>query len=358
MIKQMNLTTHVFVLYDSIENSVFESQVLQPLIELKKKFPTKKVMLISFEKRKIKLNDLKERIPLDKIEVIILKKFPFFGLLSLFPALYQLKRALMHLSEYDLIARGPIAGYLCLRTHGSSMHSFTIQIRGLLAQEYCYAHRQEKNWFLQKLHAWRASLYEHLEKKVYTACLRHKALAYEVVSEALGDYIHATFGTPKQYLKIAQHDIPPTITAAQVQTWRCATRTTLGLHETHFVYCYNGSLKSWQCPEKLVAFFQEIVDKNPQSFLLIITPHAQDFQKLLLDSSLSHDHYKVISSSYDDIFHYLAACDAGIIFREEHILNWISRPTKILEYYAVGLPVIHNNTVGLLVENKNTKERL
>jgi hypothetical protein len=52
------------------------------------------------------------------------------------------------------------------------------------------------------------------------------------------------------------------------------------------------------------------------------------------------------------IYHYLAAADIGIIFRKPHIINWISRPTKILEYQAVGLKIIHNNTVAMLADHK------
>ena len=74
-----------------------------------------------------------------------------------------------------------------------------------------------------------------------------------------------------------------------------------------------------------------------------------NFEKLL-QQSLPQHHYKIISVDYTNIFRYLAACDAGIIFREDHILNWISRPTKVLEYYAVGLPIIHNAAIGLLVK--------
>jgi len=35
-----------------------------------------------------------------------------------------------------------------------------------------------------------------------------------------------------------------------------------------------------------------------------------------------------------------------MLFREQTIVNWTSRPTKLLEYQAVGLEVVHNNTVA------------
>jgi hypothetical protein len=48
------------------------------------------------------------------------------------------------------------------------------------------------------------------------------------------------------------------------------------------------------------------------------------------------------------IYRYLAACDIGLIFREPHLINWTSRPTKVLEYQAAGLEIVHNNTIDFL----------
>lgn len=349
MIEKNNTETHIFVLYDSIENSVFTSQVLTPLLELKKQAPTKKILLVSFEKKSFTSDRIKQRIPLEQIEVVLLKKYPFLGFWSLYPAVRQLKKILAAHAQYDLIARGPLAGYLCMRTPQERMHAFIIQIRGLLAQEYSYEHRQETSWFKKRVHAWRAQLYENLEKLVFDAYKKNALVHYQVVSDSLKEYVNITFGIAVEHLSIANHDIPPQFSSAQVQTWRAATRTTLGFDERQFVYCYNGSLKSWQCPEKIIAFFLDVLKKNPDSSLLILTPDVHNFEKLL-QQSLPQHHYKVISADYATIFRYLAACDAGIIFREDHILNWISRPTKVLEYYAVGLPIIHNATIGLLVK--------
>jgi len=52
------------------------------------------------------------------------------------------------------------------------------------------------------------------------------------------------------------------------------------------------------------------------------------------------------------LYVYLAAADYGLLFRHKDIINWVSRPTKMLEYQAVGLKIIHNNTIEWLSENK------
>ncbi len=45
----MKSTPLIFVLYDGVENSVFEGQVLQPLLERKKSEPHRMIYLVSYE---------------------------------------------------------------------------------------------------------------------------------------------------------------------------------------------------------------------------------------------------------------------------------------------------------------------
>ena len=195
----------------------------------------------------------------------------------------QFRKFLATHAQYDIVARGPLAGYLCLHAPKKYVHSFIIQIRGLFAEEYRYEHRHEKQWIKKRVHACRARLYENLEKLVFNAYVKNTSIQYQVVSDALKEYAHNTFGIDHEHLAVAQHDIPSTFSSQQVQRWRGATRTTLGFDDRQFVYCYNGSLKSWQCPEKIIAFFQNTL-KKCDSFLLILTPDVHNFEKLLQQS--------------------------------------------------------------------------
>ena len=61
--------------------------------------------------------------------------------------------------------------------------------------------------------------------------------------------------------------------------------------------------------------------------------------------------YHITTISHADIYRYLAAADAGIVLRESHPINWVSRPTKILEYQAAGLAIVHNNTIGYITRS-------
>jgi hypothetical protein len=337
----------VFVVYDSIDNSVFVSQVLEPLRSLAQQY-AQKPLLISFEEH-TNLTNL--HLLADDVDYIILSKKKFWTRRSLTRGIRQLQPTLASLPSYKLIARGPLAGYIsyyaALSTRCINM---TIQARGLLADEYRYVHKCAP-LLVRPLHALRAHQYELVERIAYRLpCNIAIPVTIEAVSRALRDYLIKKYRSPAQHIIIAHDDIPPHIPERQRLAWRTATRQSLGIEEDHYVYCYNGSAKPWQCPEQTINFFCKKYTENSKNFFLIVTPDTTFFSQMLIKTELPPSCYNVIHVPQTQLFQYLAACDTGILFREEHIINWISRPTKVLDYQSVGLPIMHNNTVALLVD--------
>jgi hypothetical protein len=99
-------------------------------------------------------------------------------------------------------------------------------------------------------------------------------------------------------------------------------------------------------------YFKQQQLSKPHALLLVLTPDAFIFKQLLAEENIPAAHYRICTVAHQQMYHYLAAADIGLLFREPHLLNWVSRPTKALEYRAVGLQIIHNNTIGFLA-NKN-----
>ncbi len=339
----------IFVLYDGIENSVFSGQVLKPLYKRLESEGFSSALLISFEKKMYNATEINRLIPnKKKLTVKQLKKYPFVGTMSLYPAVTQLKKILKKEKHYHLIARGPLAGWICIRTiNKKNCLSFSIQARGLLAQEYQYSTRGTKNLLKKMIHLWRTRKFETVEKTVYK---KNGGWTVEAVSPALKNYMIQTFGTSPDKITIATIDLPEKIKPNLVTQWRKDVRKKLKIKQDCRVFCFNGSAKPWQGPEKVIHFFYDQLKKNRNSFLLVLTQDRKSFEDLLRKSSISQKKYCIISVSHSEIYQYLSACDVGLIFREQHIVNWVSRPTKMLEYQAVGLEVVHNNTISFLKE--------
>ncbi len=96
--------------------------------------------------------------------------------------------------------------------------------------------------------------------------------------------------------------------------------------------------------------FKTIWQQNKRAIFVGLTTEPATLKAMLIAMNLPEEAYRVLSVPAHDILKYLCVADYGFLLREKHILNWVSRPTKLLEYQSVGITIIHNNTIALLAE--------
>jgi len=341
----------VYIIYDGIDNPVFEGQVVAPLLKKIANNPGITIHLISLETTPpcIKWLNNFNAAHGKNLSLHIIPRTRYTGLWNLYAPLQKVKTFLKTLDTYTVIARGPLAGYIAQKSVTESCLDLTIQVRGLLAEEYRFAHRSAVFPF-SLVHALRKHQYHTLEKKVFT-----RACHLETVTQALKTYLCTTYALNPDVITIAYDDIPTLIEPQKKDLYRARLRTYLGIKETTYVYVYNGSAKPWQCPHQTVDLFCTEYAKNQNTYLLILTRDVADFKKILIHSELPLQTYSIHSVTHTSISEYLCAADEGLLLREHDIVNWVSRPTKFLEYLAVGLPVRHNNTIHLLIEHKKSR---
>jgi hypothetical protein len=220
-----------------------------------------------------------------------------------------------------------------------------------LAAEYEYSHRDIKGT-LRAIHSIREKLYASLEQFVFDLPIKKNNIHIEAVSHALKEYLIKKFQAPTQTITIAYHDLPPKISPELLVRWRLEKRRKLQIPDTAYVYVYCGSAKTWQMPEAMMQFFSEKMH-DPNRLFLLLTQDADLFKALAQKYMIPETQIRILTVDHTIIYQYLAAADAGLLFRENHLLNWISRPTKVLEYQAVGLVIMHNNTVAWLKNSTN-----
>src|SRR5689334_13258711 len=97
---------HIMVIYDGIENSVFEGQVVQPLIKHRAQHPTQPIFLISFERHPNKplFTKIEAMLKAYAITLIILKKYPLITRGPLLVATRQLQTVLANFVNCHVIA--------------------------------------------------------------------------------------------------------------------------------------------------------------------------------------------------------------------------------------------------------------
>jgi len=343
------MKTLVYILYDSILNSVFQGQVLQPLIERLSCNSDLEVCIISFESMQLSQKQLDDVFHSHKrLKIIILKRNPFFTSSLLFPEIQKLKKQLLSLESYEIIARGPLAGLIAQRAlDPAKCLSLTIQARGLVAEEHKYVHKDAKGIY-KLLHCWRVTQYANVEKLAFGRKQQFGNYNIEVVSNALKDYLvmHCDADSGKCFL--AQNDVPSKINVSKLRSWRIEVRKKLNINFDTMVYCFSGAAKSWQCPKFVIEYFVEKYSQNSASFLLVLTFDVEKF-KTALKKVLPEYSYCVECVCNKDVYRFMAAADKGLVFREKNIVSWVARPVKAMEYEASGLSIVHNNSVDWII---------
>ena len=331
-----------FIIYDGVQNSVFASQVLAPLIKQKKQ-----ITIISFESDPA--TAIRSLPPLPKqIAVKVLPKVRFFGTISLRYAAHELKKILEQHDRYTITTRGPLAGWIAQHALDSSKcEALMVQARGLVADEYRYTHKN-KHLFVQLVHRLRAWQYQQIERSVFGHKPSNYRYQIEAVSEALKDHLVQAFNASAEIVTIAELDIPKTLSKRQRTIFRNAIRAELAVPADAHMYCYNGSAKAWQCPQQVVLFFAQQLKKKSDCYLLLLSQDRAVFADLCEQYHIPKKRYRIVTADHAQVMKYLAACDTGLLFREADIINWVSRPTKVLEYRAAHLDVKHNGTVAWL----------
>lgn len=261
------------------------------------------------------------------------------------------KKLLKDLESYSILARGPISSYIALQAlDQAKCKKLTIQARSLFADEYDFCNVDRSTGLMKLVHRWRLNQYYAVEQAGYAPQGLEIPYEVEAVTTALKSYLIDKYQADGEHITIAQHDIPNEIPVEQRISWRHEARTELDIPADAYVYCYNGSVQLWQDAKNIVGLFVEESKKHPDAYFVAITQQKDEFTAALKEYAIDPDKSRIFSVQHADVSKYLCACDTGLMYRVDHVISWVARPVKVLEYQAAGLDVVHNNTVEWIKE--------
>jgi hypothetical protein len=223
-----------------------------------------------------------------------------------------------------------------------------------LSHEYAYTYERTHTQRLSWLQNWYCRLKLYLYQKLETSLYTKKdvpACQFEAVSPALRDHLIKTYDMNPSAVTIACDDIPQPISIQKRKQWRIKTRTLLGIPSDVHLYCYNGSAKPWQLSDLFFSFCQDTIAADAKAHLLIISQDIEQYKKLIPVTHIPAERCHFICTEQNMLYQYLCAADTGLAFRDATLLNWVARPTKLLEYQAVGLRILHNGTIAWVAES-------
>lgn len=352
----------LIVIYDGVENSVFESLVLRPAIKYLKENLYARVDLVSFEVNYSsaleKVNSLS--LP-DGLSIFLHRRLPIITRVSLFLHAPVLARILWSNWYDNIIVRGPIAAYVL----NLAIHWFVrilskswsvpviIQARGLAAEEarFTFNEKHADTWLLKQVFKFRVNILKAIEQVVYQQKSWDVPMKITAVSEALKDYLVQTFDAHENTIGIEFFDIVPALEKGLVFAWREELRDFLKIPSDAVVYGYSGSCKQWQCARETVDFLLQKITEDNNVYGLILSTDALAFQRLVEKRDVDTSRLLIRFVEPSDLIKWLSVFDFGLLLRYQDVVNWVSRPTKALEYMAVGVPIIHNKTVKWLIDH-------
>jgi len=122
-------------------------------------------------------------------------------------------------------------------------------------------------------------------------------------------------------------------------------RKMLGLNENDIVIIYTGNTQKWQNVKLIASIIAK--DENPLHKYILLTGEKNEFKKILTRERV--DFSKVILESVDpsQLQLYYRLSHYGFILRDDHVLNAVACPTKLLEYMYYGIiPIVKTTHIG------------
>ncbi|MGQ9662698.1 MAG: glycosyltransferase [Kiritimatiellia bacterium] len=123
-------------------------------------------------------------------------------------------------------------------------------------------------------------------------------------------------------------------------------RARLGLGREDRLLCYCGDIGRWQRIDDIIGFFITIGKIRPRYRFLFLSRHERALRGMCLAAGLSPDRCFFIGCEHQQVASYLSASDAGVIMREDTVVNNVASPVKVGEYLGCGLPVILTKGIG------------
>lgn len=112
------------------------------------------------------------------------------------------------------------------------------------------------------------------------------------------------------------------------------------------VICYSGGLSTWQRINDIIKLFEQIAKTDENYRFIFLTNQDKQLQEIILKTTLPIKRCIILWCLHEQVYQYLSAADAGIIMREDTIVNNVSSPIKIGEYLSCGLPIIMTKGIG------------
>lgn len=234
--------------------------------------------------------------------------------------------------ERSIIARNVIATNMALRLSKFGLiKKVCFDGRGAIAAEW-------KEYDVQVHPQWKKSIVEMEHHAVMRSDFRI------AVTNELVNYWKKDFGYKKNDHVIIPCTVNTRFTLNEnVSQDITKKKSELNISEKDIVFVYSGSTAGWQSFAAVDSFITPLLKKSKKYKIIFLAQKDANIDQLKKQFP-----GQVIQQwvSHNEVQKTLAACDYGILIREQTITNKVAAPTKFAEYLSAGLPVIISPNLG------------
>ena len=114
------------------------------------------------------------------------------------------------------------------------------------------------------------------------------------------------------------------------------------------VYVYSGSFGLYGLNKKyLFKLISSIINSDDNAkFLFLLSNDRNEYNSFIKKFELNKNNFKYFSVSSNDLYKFLSASDIGIHSLPNQLDSFTRLGTKVVEYWAAGLPTLINNYIG------------
>jgi hypothetical protein len=129
-------------------------------------------------------------------------------------------------------------------------------------------------------------------------------------------------------------------------------RCELGIPSEALVFVYSGGLQAWQNIDLMLALVKNI-NKKPNNWFIFLT-NQTDLMEIKISNKfhIIPENFIITHVEPTQLRNYYELAHFGFILRDEHILNRVANPTKLVEYMFFGIrPIVSYELIGDFFEN-------